>query len=139
MAATRENRAVDFDALVAFSRGALASAKDMLLIEGIGGVMVPLDDRHTVLDWMAAPNIPVVLVAGSYLGSLSHTLTSLDALRRRDLIIKALVVNETPASTVPMADTVATLKRFAGSTPVVALPRSPTAANQAFADIAALL
>jgi dethiobiotin synthetase len=139
MAARRENRAIDFDALVEFSRSAIADTKGMLLIEGIGGVMVPLDDRHTVLDWMAAPNIPVVLVAGSYLGSLSHTLTSLDALRRRDLIIKALVVNETPASTVPMADTVATLKRFAGSTPVVALPRSPTAANQAFADIAALL
>ena len=84
-----------------FSRGAIASAKDMLLIEGIGGVMVPLDDQHTVLDWMVALNIPVVLVAGSYLGSLSHTLTSLDALRRRHLVIKALVINETPGSTVP--------------------------------------
>jgi dethiobiotin synthetase len=139
MAARRENRAVDFDALVAFSRGALASAKDMLLIEGIGGVMVPLDDSHTVLDWMAALNIPVVLVAGSYLGSLSHTLTSLDALRGRHLVIKALVVNETQSSRVLMADTVATLKRFAGSTPIVALSRSPTATEQTFAEIAALL
>ena len=74
---------------------------------------------------MAALNIPVVLVAGSYLGSLSHTLTSLDALRRRHLVIKALVVNETPGSTVPMADTVTTLKRFAGSTPVVAIAALP--------------
>ena len=139
MAARRENRTIDFDALVAFSRGALASAKGMLLIEGIGGVMVPLDDQRTVLDWMAALNIPVVLVAGSYLGSLSHTLTSLDALRRYHLVIKALVVNETPASTVLMADTVATLKRFAASIPVVALHRSPIAADQAFAEIAALL
>jgi dethiobiotin synthetase len=139
MAARRENRAIDFDALVAFSRGALAGAKDMLLIEGIGGVMVPLDDQHTVLDWMAALNIPIVLVAGSYLGSLSHTLTSLDALRHRQLVIKALVVNETPSSTVPMADTVTTLKKFAASTRVVAIPRFPTAADPAFAEIAALL
>jgi dethiobiotin synthetase len=139
MAARPENRAIDFDALVEFSRSAIADTKGMLLIEGIGGVMVPLDDRHTVLDWMAALNISVVLVTGSYLGSLSHTLTSLDALRRRDLVIKALVVNETPASTVPMADTVATLKRFAGSTPVVVLPRSPTAADATIAEIAALL
>jgi dethiobiotin synthetase len=139
MAARRENRTIDFDTLVKFSRGALANAKDVLLIEGIGGAMVPLDDKHTVLDWMAALNIPVLLVAGSYLGSLSHTLTSLDALRRRGLVIKALVVNETQSSSVPMADTVATLKRFAESTPIVALPRSPIAADQTFAGIAALL
>jgi dethiobiotin synthetase len=139
MAATRENRAVDFDALVAFSRSAIASAKGTFLNEGIGGVMVPLDDRHTVLDWMVALNIPVVLVTGSHLGSLSHTLTSLDALRRRHLVIKALVVNETPGSTVPMADTVTTLRRFAGSTPIVALPRSSTATDPTFAEIAALL
>jgi dethiobiotin synthetase len=140
MAARRENRAIDFDALVEFSRDAIAGAKDKLLIEGIGGVMVPLDDQHTVLDWMAALNIPVVLVAGSYLGSLSHTLTAIDALSRHGIAIKALVINETPGSTVPLADTVTTLKRFAAPTPVVALPRSPTAASdQAFAKIAALL
>ena len=45
----------------------------MLLIEGIGGIMVPLDARHTVLDWMNALDLPLLLVAGSYLGSLSHT------------------------------------------------------------------
>jgi dethiobiotin synthetase len=138
MAARRENRAIDFDALVAFSRGALATVQGMLLIEGIGGVMVPLDDQRTVLDWMAALNIPVVLVAGSYLGSLSHTLTSLDVLRRYHLAIKALVVNETPGSTVPMADTVATLKRFAAPIPIMALPRAPTAADPKLAKLAAL-
>jgi dethiobiotin synthetase len=79
-----------------------------------------------------------VLVAGSYLGSLSHALTSLDALRRRHLVIKALVVNETPGSMVLMADTVTTLKRFAASTPIVALPRSAIA-DPTFAEIAALL
>ena len=139
MAARRENRTIDFDALVEFSRGAIANANDTVLIEGIGGVMVPLDDQHTVLDWMVALNIPVVLVAGSYLGSLSHTLTSMDTLRRCHLAIKALVVNETPGSTVPIADTVTTLKRFAATTPVVSLPRSPAATDPTFADIAALL
>jgi dethiobiotin synthetase len=138
MAARRENRAIDFGALVAFSRDALATAKGMLLIEGIGGVMVPLDDQCTVLDWMAALNIPVVLVAGSYLGSLSHTLTSLEALRRHHLVIKALVVNETPGSTVPMMDTVATLQRFSASTAVVALSRSPVPDNSTFAKLVAL-
>ena len=75
MAARRERRDIDFDALMDFSAGAVARAKGTLLIEGIGGVMVPLDDRHTVLDWMVALTCPVMLVTGSYLGSLSHTLT----------------------------------------------------------------
>ena len=100
---------IDFDALVKFSRDAVAGAKDLLLIEGIGGVMVPLDETHTVLDWMAALNIPLVLVTGSYLGSLSHTLTCLDVLARRSLAVKAVVVNETPGSAVTVDGTVATI------------------------------
>jgi dethiobiotin synthetase len=139
MAARRENRAVDFDKLLAFSRDAVAGAKGTLLIEGIGGIMVPLDDKHTVLDWMAGLNIPVVLVTGSYLGSLSHTLTGLDGLHRRHLTIKALVVNETPDATVSMAETLSTLNRFAAPIPIVALPRSPPESRQAFAEIASLL
>ena len=45
MAAARENRAIDFDELVAFSRAAVAAADGMLFIEGVGGIMVPLDER----------------------------------------------------------------------------------------------
>ena len=55
-----------------------------LLIEGVGGIVVPLNDRHTVLDWMIALNVPLVLVTGTYLGTLSHTLTCIDVLKRRD-------------------------------------------------------
>lgn len=139
MAARRENRAIDFDKLLDFSREAIASAKGTLLIEGIGGVMVPLDDKHTVLDWMAGLNIPVVLVTGSYLGSLSHTLTGLHALRGRNLIAKAVVVDETPGSTVPMADIVTTLHRFTAPIPIVAMLRLPADCNAAFAKIASLL
>jgi len=141
MAARREGRALDFDALVQFCRRAAAGHQGTLLIEGIGGAMVPLDDRRTVLDWMAALNIPLVLVAGSYLGSLSHTLTGLDAIAHRELKLKAIVVNETPDSTVPLGDTMDTLRKFAGSTPVVAMPRLPAAdaGHLAFGEIGALL
>ena len=62
--------------------------------------MVPLEDRHTVLDWMTALDVPLLLVTGSYLGTLSHTLTCLDVLERSELAVKALVVNETPGSSV---------------------------------------
>jgi dethiobiotin synthetase len=141
MAAAREGRAIDFDALVQFSEAAIAGHKDILLIEGVGGIMVPLDDKHTVLDWMVALRLPLLLVTGSYLGGISHTLTCLEVLRSRDLAIQALVVNETPGSTVPLADTIATVARFAGNTPMVALPHRPSAAGAAaaFGPLAALL
>src|SRR6202012_761398 len=83
LAAQREGRVVDFNALVGFSRAAITGARGVMLIEGVGGVMVPLDDRHTVLDWMTVLRIPVLLVAGSYLGTLSHTLTALHVLAQR--------------------------------------------------------
>jgi dethiobiotin synthetase len=123
MAARKEGKAVDFGALVDFCRRAIAACPDTLLIEGIGGVMVPLDERHTVLDWIAALNIPVVLVTGSYLGSLSHTLTALDAISSRPIAVTAVVLNETVGSTVSMADTEATLGRFSAPIPIVPLAR----------------
>jgi dethiobiotin synthetase len=141
MAARRENRAIEFDALLRFCQAAIAARTGTLLIEGIGGIMVPLDNTHTVLDWMTALNIPVVLVAGSYLGSLSHALTCLDVLKRRDLAIKALIVNESPGSSVPIADTIGTLSHFAAPIPIVAMPRLPDrkAEHPAFTELAALL
>ncbi len=113
----------------------------MLFIEGIGGVMVPLGEGRTVLDWIEALRLPVILVAGSYLGTLSHTLSALDVLKRRGLRIAAVAVCETPKSPVPLADTAATIAPFALPAGVVAIPRleSAIAEHPAFAEIAALL
>jgi dethiobiotin synthetase len=129
VATRRENRALPFDELVALSKRAVADTPGTLLIEGVGGVMVPLDDRHTVLDWMAALDVPLVVVTGTYLGTLSHTLTCLEVLRSRKLTVKALVVNETPGSAVTLDDTMATLSRFAPSTPTVTLRRASGVAD----------
>lgn len=122
MAAARERRAVPFDDLLAFCR---ADEPDTLtLIEGIGGVMVPLDERHTVLDWIAALGAPVVLVTGSYLGALSHTLTAAQALSNERLRILAIVVSESADSPVPLDATTAALTRFVAPIPVVGWPRA---------------
>ena len=82
--------------------------------------MVPLDQQRTVLDVMMALKLPLILVAGSYLGTISHTLTALDALFRRDLSVLAIIVSETPDSTIPLKETVAAIARFAE--PVIGLP-----------------
>lgn len=120
MAAAREGRMIDFDALVEFCR---APRDGITLIEGVGGVMVPLDTSHTVLDWMAALGFPVILVTGTYLGSLSHTLTAVRALESAHLRIAAIAVNESAQSAVPMDETVATLRRFLPALPFVEIAR----------------
>jgi dethiobiotin synthetase len=141
LAAQRESRILDFDALVDFCRRSVDASPDALLIEGVGGVMVPLTERHTVLDWMVALRQPVLLAAGSYLGTISHTLSAVDVLRRRDLSVAAIVVSETPASTVPLADAAASIARFVEPTAVLPLPRLPAemTAHPVFDQIAALL
>jgi dethiobiotin synthetase len=121
-AARREGRAIDFAELVAFCRGEISSAADALVIEGIGGVMVPLDERHTTLDWIAQLATPAVLVAGNYLGTISHTLTALAALTHRHIPVAAIVVSD-GGSDVPLDRNAASIARFAKTIPVLALPR----------------
>jgi dethiobiotin synthetase len=121
LAARRENRRIDVDEVIAFCQSTIEQRQDMLLIEGVGGVMVPLDEQRTILDVMMALQLPLILVAGSYLGTISHTLTALDSLYRRDMNVMAVIVSETLGSTVSLDDTVAAISRFAD--PVIGLPR----------------
>ena len=130
MASLRERRPIDFSALVDFSRKAIAAHSGTLLIEGVGGVMVPLDMRYTVMDWITALKIPVLLVAGSYLGALSHTLTAMEVLRQIGVTPAALVVNESEGSTVPLAETVESLGWFAQGGPVVEILRNQSDFSQ---------
>lgn len=127
MAARREGRDVPFDELVAFCQAAMAQPGP-LLIEGVGGVMVPLDGHHTVLDWMAALGCPALLVTGSYLGTLSHTLTALAALRGAGVPVAGIAVNES-ADSVPLDDLRVSLAAHRGGVPIHLVRRGeePTA------------
>ena len=137
-----KERSIDFAELVSFSKNAL-SAADTVLIEGVGGIMVPLDQSHTTLDWMAELGLPLILVAGSYLGSISHALSAVDVLRNRQLDLRAIVVDESKGSPVVLKDNAAAIARFAAPIPVITMPRlSLTKAAEphpAFEAIAQLL
>jgi dethiobiotin synthetase len=122
LAAQREGRGIDVDQVIAFCHSAIERRRDILLIEGVGGIMVPLDETRTILDVMMALRLPLILVTGSYLDAVSHTLTALDALFRRDLNVLATIVSETPGSTVPLDAVVASITRF--TDPVIGVPRS---------------
>lgn len=141
IAAAREGRSVDFDELIAFSRAAIGTETGILFIEGVGGIMVPLDPKRTVLDWMAALGVPILLVVGGYLGAISHTLTALNVLTQRKLKLAAIVVSESERGTVELDDTVQSISHFSNGVEVVGLPRLPGGINQhpAFAQIAAQL
>jgi dethiobiotin synthetase len=122
LAARLEGRNIDVDAVIAYCQTAVDRRRDILLIEGVGGIMEPLDQHRTVLDVMMALRLPLILVTGSYRGALSHTLTALDSLFRRDMSVLATIVSETAGSKVALDDIVAAISRFAE--PVIGLPRS---------------
>jgi dethiobiotin synthetase len=140
LAAQAEGRTVDFRALVKLCQDLPSRNKDVL-IEGVGGIMVPLDRTHTVLDWMTALRVPVLLVAGSYLGTISHTLTALHVLAQRRLDIAGVVVSESTTPGASLDDTVATIARFAQPIEVIGVPRlaSDAVAHPSIARIAELL
>lgn len=124
MAAQHEGRRLDVGEIVGFCRYAgPAEDEATMLVEGIGGAMVPLCDDETVLDWMAALSWPVLVVVGSYLGTLSHTLTAAEAIRLRGLELAGIVISESPESPVPLTETAETLGRFVMPAPVIILPR----------------
>jgi len=70
------------------------------------------------------PDFVPLLVVGSYLGTISHTLTTLDVMRRNDLAPRAIIVSESLSNPVPLAETVEVMSRFTGATPIVPVPRN---------------
>lgn len=70
---------------------------DILIIEGAGGWLVPLDDNYcTIADLATALQLPVVIVNGVYLGSINHTWLTVESVRSRGLQIAGLVANQIP-------------------------------------------
>lgn len=119
MAAGKEGKSILLDDVVSFCKQ--ERGQDILLIEGVGGVMVPLNNEHMVIDWIEKLSCEVILVVGSYLGAISHTLTAYHALKSRNITIKEVVISETPESTVDLLDTKKTLANFI-SEEIVVMP-----------------
>ncbi len=140
MAARRAGTAIDIDAVIDHCRAAL-EAHAFTVIEGVGGVMAPVTDRATVLDWMAGLGLPVLLVGGSYLGAVSHTLTAVSVLTARGLDIKAVVVSESADPPVPLAETAAAIEALSKGLPVIEVPRiaAPERPWEAAPDLTAVI
>ncbi len=74
----------------------LQKSDKTIVVEGAGGVMVPLNSTETYLDLMVKLNLPVVLVTRHYLGSINHTMLSWNVLKEAGLRVVALVISGTP-------------------------------------------
>jgi len=70
---------------------------DVVLIEGVGGLYVPLNKQQYVIDYVEEKKYPVILVTNSKLGSINHTFLSLEALKNRHIELSGLVYNQFPA------------------------------------------
>lgn len=68
-------------------------AESHLVIEGAGGLFVPLNDKYFIIDFIVDRSLPVILVARSTLGTINHTLLSLEAMRARDINILGVILN----------------------------------------------
>jgi malonyl-CoA O-methyltransferase len=89
-AARREGITIDLD------RIALPESARPLVVEGAGGILVPLNDRTFMTDLMAKFGLPAVIVARAELGTINHTLLTVEALRARGLPMAGVVMNGAP-------------------------------------------
>jgi len=91
VAAAAEGREVDLDAMDAACH-ALSTRHEILLVEGAGGLLVPLAAKLCMADLAAHWALPVVVAARAALGTINHTLLTLEALERRGLVLAGVVV-----------------------------------------------
>lgn len=86
---------------------------DRVLIEGAGGLMVPITDTYFAIGYVAEHKLPVVLVTNGRLGSINHTILSLEAIKARGLELRAVVYNEHfDSDAVIASDTVGFIERY---------------------------
>jgi dethiobiotin synthetase len=111
LAAAQEGRVIDFDALLRAARH-LASKADALVVEGVGGFVVPLDTQRDTADLAQALGLPVVLVVGLRLGCLNHALLTAQGVQARGLRLIGWVGNTVDPTMPWMDDNLATLRQM---------------------------
>jgi dethiobiotin synthetase len=87
LAARRLGLRIDVDEVLGF-----APQEGEWIVEGAGGVLVPLNEKDTVLDIMERLALPVIVASRSTLGTINHTLLTLDAIRSRGLTVERVVM-----------------------------------------------
>ena len=95
LAAELDKRPIDLEKILHAVR-VLQSRYEVVLVEGAGGLAVPLTEELLTVDFAAAQNWPLILVTSGRLGSLNHTILSMEAAVSRKMKIAGVVYNESP-------------------------------------------
>ena len=117
LAAEAAGIAIELASIEAAARRLQARAR-VLIVEGAGGPLVPLDAKNDMLDVAVRLDLPVLLVVGMRLGCLNHALAAALAIRRRGLVLRGYVVNVLPPPMMLLDRNVATLADRLGMPPV---------------------
>lgn len=92
LAARIDGREIDLS-VIDRARQELQRRFDIVLVEGAGGMMVPLTDTSFAVDYVEQRHLPVILVTNGRLGSINHTILSLEAIKSRGLKLAAVLYN----------------------------------------------
>lgn len=92
LAAAMDHRTIDLG-VIDRATAALAGCYDVVLIEGAGGLMVPITDDFFTIDYAMTRHLPVVLVTNSRLGSINHTVLSMEAIKSRGMELHSVMYN----------------------------------------------
>ncbi len=136
MAAAKQMTELNPKKIIDFCHKAQQRGGDVVLIEGAGGVMVPLTPTYTTLDLMRELKMPAILVVGTYLGAISHGLTAYHALRQAGIDIPLVVVNESDGGSVDLHETARTFATLVHSM-LITIPRLPS--DQSWKSVTPLL
>lgn len=110
----------------------LARRHAALIVEGAGGLLVPLTGSHTFADLAVALGMPVLVVARAGLGTVNHTALTCEALRSRGLVIAGVVLNRTSPGLDPsVPHNGAEIERLTGARVLASLPHEPDARQRA--------
>jgi dethiobiotin synthetase len=137
VAARAEGRSLDLAAVVAWVRD--REQGGVLLVEGVGGLLCPLTDDAVIADLVAALGYPLLIVARRGLGTLNHTLLTVEAARRRGLDVVGVLLSETrPAGSLAEATAPDELRRRLDVPVLGVLPyREPIELGRVADDLAA--
>ena len=126
MAAKIDGKEIDVN-VINESTAKLQANFDTLLIEGVGGIHVPITLEYSLLDYLEEKKHPLIIITSSKLGSINHTLMTLELAANRNLPIHALIYNHYPNnSDVILEDSIHVfktyLKKYGYDCPVVEIP-----------------
>jgi dethiobiotin synthetase len=114
--------------------GELRVLADFLVVEGVGGFRVPLDESNDSADLATRLGLPVILVVGLRLGCINHTLLTAEAIRARGLHLAGWIANQVDAKMVFVEENIAALRArleapMLGTVPYLAMPNAKQVAG----------